>query len=89
MTKDDVLAILRAGNVTIEFVKVDGSVRNMNATLNESRIAYTKPIEGSSTTRKIPEHTCSVWDTEDNAWKSFRWENLRVVDGVVLENVII
>jgi|APGre2960657423_1045063.scaffolds.fasta_scaffold55657_3 hypothetical protein len=88
MTKDDVLTILRAGTATIEFVKVDGSVRNMNATLNESRIAYTRPIEGSSTTRKIPEHTCSVWDLDDNAWKSFRWENLRVVNGVVLENVI-
>jgi hypothetical protein len=89
MTRDDVLTVLRAGTTTIEFMKVDGAMRNMKATLNESLIAYTRPIEGSSTTRKIPEHTCSVWDTEDNAWKSFRWENLRVVDGVVLENVII
>jgi hypothetical protein len=88
MTRDDVLTMLRAGTTTIEFMKVDGAMRNMKATLNESLIAYTRPIEGSSTTRKIPEHTCSVWDIEDNAWKSFRWENLRVVDGVVLENVI-
>jgi hypothetical protein len=88
MTKDDVLAKLREGHTLIEFVKVGGAMRTMKATLSESLIAYTKPIEGSSTTRKIPEHTCSVWDIEENAWKSFRWENLRSVNGVVLENVI-
>jgi hypothetical protein len=60
----------------------------MRATLNESQIAYTKPIKGSSTTRKIPEHTCSVLDIQDNVWKSFRWENLRLVDGVNLPDGI-
>jgi hypothetical protein len=88
MTRDDVLTKLRTGSTLIEFVKVGGAMRTMQATLNESQIAYTKPIEGSSTTRKIPEHTCSVWDIRDNAWKSFRWENLRLVDGVNLPNGI-
>jgi hypothetical protein len=88
MTRDDVLSLLREGSTAIEFVKVDGSMRTMQATLNESMIAYTKPIEGSTTTRKVPEHTCSVWDIQDNAWKSFRWENLRYVGGTILTNGI-
>jgi len=88
MTRDDVLSLLREGSTAIEFLKVDGSMRTMQATLNESMIAYTKPIEGSTTTRKVPEHTCSVWDIQDNAWKSFRWENLRYVGGTILTNGI-
>lgn len=88
MTRDDVLSLLREGSTAIEFLKVDGSMRTMQATLNESMIAYTKPIEGSTTTRKVPEHTCSVWDIQDNAWKSFRWENLRYVGGTILPNGI-
>jgi hypothetical protein len=88
MTRDDVLSLLREGSTAIEFLKVDGSMRTMQATLKESMIAYTKPIEGSSTPRKVPEHTCSVWDIQDNAWKSFRWENLRYVGSTNLPNGI-
>jgi hypothetical protein len=86
MTRDDVLSLLREGSTAIEFLKVDGSMRTMQATLKESMIAYTKPIEGSSTNRKVPEHTCSVWDIQENAWKSFRWENLRYVGSTNLPN---
>jgi hypothetical protein len=88
MTKDDVLAKFRAGDVSIEFVKVGGARRLMRATLVEDRIIFAKQIEGSSTTRKVSEQTCSVWDLEAHAWKSFRWENLRLVDGVNLPNGI-
>ena len=43
MTKNDVLTMLRVGNVPIEFVKVDGTMRTMTATLNENQI-YIHPL---------------------------------------------
>ena len=66
MTKNDVLTMLRVGNVPIEFVKVDGTMRTMTATLNENQIVYT-PSDSANANRK-----------------SFRWANLRFVDGTNL-----
>jgi len=83
MTKDDVLTMLRVGNVPIEFVKVDGTMRTMTATLNENQIVYT-PSDSATANRKPNDGNCSVWDVQDNAWKSFRWANLRFVDGTNL-----
>lgn len=88
MTKDEVLNLLREGSVLIEFVKVGGPMRSMRATLNPMYIVYNKPIENNSGERKVSELTCSIWDIEANAWKSFRWENLRYVNGVNLPNGI-
>jgi hypothetical protein len=89
MTRDDVLTKLREGNVMIEFMKVDGSLRTMRATLDGNQIAYNKPIEGSTTNRKVSDETCPIWDVEENTWKSFRWENLRSVDYIYLPDGII
>jgi|TARA_B110000503_G_scaffold142701_1_gene240434 hypothetical protein len=83
MTKNDVLTMLRVGNVPIEFVKVDGTMRTMTATLNENQIVYT-PSDSANANRKPNDGNCSVWDVQDNAWKSFRWANLRFVDGTNL-----
>jgi hypothetical protein len=87
MTKNDVLTILRAGSASIEFVKVDGARRSMTATLNESYIVYT-PSDSANANRKPNDGNCSVWDVEGNAWRSFRWANLRFVNGTNLPNGI-
>lgn len=78
MTKDDVKTKLREGNILIEFVKVGGGMRTMTATLNSSQIVYAQ--SESTNNRKPNNDVCSVWDVRENAWKSFRWTNLRFVD---------
>ena len=87
MNKDEVLAKLKAGNVAIEFLKVNGAMRQMNATLNEDRIVYT-PSDSDNARKSTNNSNVAVWDIEANGWRSFRWENLRLVDGDNLPNGI-
>ena len=87
MNKDEVLAKLKAGNVAIEFVKVSGQMRRMDATLNEDRIVYT-PSDSDNARKSTNSSNVAVWDIEANGWRSFRWENLRLVDGNDLPNGI-
>jgi hypothetical protein len=90
MTKDDILATMRLNDVNIEFMKVDGTMRTMVATLNGDKIV-SPPGDPSETkagavARKTNTESCSVWDVEGSAWKAFRWANLRSVNGTHLPN---
>lgn len=89
MTKDDILEMLRTESALIEFVKVDGTLRTMTATLNEDAIVHTPSDAMNASNRKKNSGSCSVWDVENNAWKAFRWANLRSVDGKDLPDGII
>jgi hypothetical protein len=59
--------------IELEFLKADGSIRKMNATLKESIVPHVE----ASTDRKINPDTQVVWDTELNGWRSFRWDRLQ------------
>ena len=61
------------GVIEIEFLKADGSVRKMNATLNEGVIPHVE----ENAERKANPDTQVVWDTEVNGWRSFRWDRLQ------------
>ena len=61
------------GVIEIEFLKADGSVRKMNATLNESVVPHVE----ENAERKANPDTQVVWDTEVNSWRSFRWDRLQ------------
>ena len=61
------------GVIEIEFLKADGSVRKMNATLNESVVPHVE----ENAERKANPDTQVVWDTEVNGWRSFRWDRLQ------------
>jgi acylphosphatase len=83
--------------VTVQFVKSDGTVRDMRCTLDRSRIPPAPPkpvpteIEASSTVnidglaesrklRKEPDPvTQRVYDLDQNAWRSFRYDRLQKI----------
>ena len=91
MNKDDMKTLLQAGTVRIEFVKANGVIRTMQATLNSDIIPVTPVVENAGTTgatRKVNEFSLPVWDTEANGWRSFRWDSLRDVAGTMLPNGI-
>lgn len=67
--------LLQERVVTVEFVKADGSPRRMECTLAES--AGAKYSTNESTRKKPHPDTCVVWDTNQNAWRSFRWDRLK------------
>tara|TARA_R110000796_G_C14251856_1_gene398718 strand:+ start:260 stop:520 length:261 start_codon:yes stop_codon:yes gene_type:complete len=68
-----VKSALVGGVIEIEFLKADGSVRKMNATLNESVVPHVE----ENAERKANPDTQVVWDTEVNGWRSFRWDRLQ------------
>ena len=72
--KIEVLDALLRGEVELEFSKLDGTSRNMIATLREDLLT---PYESKSgKTRKKNEDVCVVFDTYLDEWRSFRWDSL-------------
>ena len=84
--------------VTVQFVKSDGSIRDMRCTLDGGRIppaahppTAATQIQASSTVnidglvesrkpRKEPDPvTQRVYDLDQNAWRSFRYDRLRKI----------
>lgn len=79
MTRNDILESLKAGKVDLEFIKADGTLRKMVATLSDDFIVYENAPTNS---KKQSEFALPVWDTEANGWRSFRWDSLKLVNGV-------
>lgn len=89
MTRDEVLTQLRSGLIAIEFEKADGTMREMIATLEEGTVPPKEPVGGDAEAkRKQADTACAVWDVDAAGWRSFRWDKLRLFDGVDLPNGI-
>lgn len=74
---------LKSGIVQVTFTKVDGSTRVMTCTLSENIIPQ-KDTSTTTRTRKTNDDVCSVWATDVNGWRSFRYDsiqNIEVIDG--------
>jgi len=57
----------------VVFTKVNGEERTMLCTLHESVL----PEPMVSSTRKVNPDTISVWDTENDDWRSFRIDSIK------------
>ena len=79
--------ILHVGVTTVTFVKSDGSLREMQATLDPVHVpesAYKAMSPGTiaeSTAKPRAENNdvCKVWDTEAGAWRSFRYDRIKTI----------
>ncbi len=74
LSRDEMMTKLRAGECTIEFVKLDGTDRVMKATLEEGVI----PIVRHSTTK---EENLVVFDTEKQGWRTVIIERIKNFSG--------
>ena len=85
--RDWVKSLLHVTEVTIEFLKADGTLREMRCTLDGERIpapsSKPQPVDGiikESKQRKQPdEHSLRVWDLDKGEWRSFRFDRLQKV----------
>lgn len=73
MNRNDILEKLKFGKCSIAFVKSDGTLRRMVATLDEN-ITGIEPETSSSSKQ-------NVYDTDIGEWRSFNWANLQIVNG--------
>ncbi len=68
------LGVLKMHNsVEVTFKKTDGTIREMKCTLKEGIIPVVENPKTSDT-------LCTVWDTEVNAWRSFKFENITQIN---------
>ena len=71
MDKDNLLNLLiNKDRVVVRVIKKDGSTRMMNCTLNPDVIPE---IVGTSAPR--PEHLITVYDIDNDGWRSINLEN--------------
>ena len=72
-------------NVRITFTKKDGTEREMQCTLVQSRIpadkqpTTAKPVE-EETNSQITGSAVRVFDEEKSEWRSFRWDSVKSVN---------
>ena len=75
ITRSVITDSLTKGITELEFLKADGSLRKMKATLQESIVPHTDTKKDKEPNADI----CIVWDTDLEAWRSFRWDRLQTV----------
>jgi hypothetical protein len=74
-TKDILISLLKNEIVEVKFNKVDGTERIMKCTLREDHVVpYEKTSEGRE--KKVNENIISVWDLENDGWRSFRFDSV-------------
>lgn len=82
MTRSEVLEKLKTGFVNIMFEKVNGEQREMFATLDANLINL-KQDESTEKRKKTPNPDIQpVFDMDKKQWRSFRWDRLKVVNGL-------
>ena len=81
MDKSNVISLLKEGVVTVEFTKVNGEYRKMEATLQAERMPEVVAEINEKAPRKKNEDALSVWDINAEGWRSFRWDKLQTVNG--------
>jgi hypothetical protein len=82
--------LLQERPVLVEFVKADGTVRSMNCTLSAEHGAIYKvteavevPVEKAHILPRVNNETCKIWDLDQKAWRSFRWDRLKRIEFVI------
>ena len=72
--KDWLLTLLREQEITVTFVKKDGSERKMVCTLSENKIPVEKAPKGTEKVKN--DEVVPVFDIENQGWRSFRWDSI-------------
>ena len=73
---------LKSGIARVNFTKVNGAQRSMLCTLLPGYIPAEEVVEPSEPTpgRARSSTTLSVWDIENDGWRSFRLSSINSID---------
>lgn len=75
MTKEDLSVKLKEAIAVVTFENVDRNIRVMKCTL----LAEHLPIHEGFSKKPINENVMTVWDLDNNAWRSFRIDSIKSV----------
>ncbi len=81
MQKYELKELLQNSVSTVVFTKVDGTEREMNCTLLAEYLPEQpeKQLLTEGTTRTENPNVLSVWDLDNNSWRSFRIDSIKSV----------
>ena len=74
--QESVQTLLQTTSITVDFEKANGEFRSMKCTLREDLGAKYTVKENAAPKKPNPD-VCVVWDTNQNAWRSFRWDRIK------------
>ena len=78
MNKQELKERLGVGVVKITFEKADGTLREMNATLDPQVLPTPVASDEEINRNRAPnEEVQVVWDIDAQGWRSFRWDRLK------------
>jgi WYL_2, Sm-like SH3 beta-barrel fold len=77
--------MLRVGEMTVTFEKLDGTTRKMLCTLAESEIPEEKRPKNSGKAQS--DESIAVFDVEKQDWRSFRYDSVRQIQFSIGEQV--
>jgi hypothetical protein len=81
MTYDELKSVLQANIANVTFTKKNGEKRVLNCTLIADHLPAIEVKEGEEKTeRKVNTDVLSVWDLENEGWRSFRLDSLENVE---------
>ena len=82
MNKYELKEVLQNGIVSVVFEKVDGTIREMNCTLNKEHMPPQLLTEEQNAAKVRTENDdlLSVWDVDANGWRSFHVSKVRKVN---------
>ena len=73
LTKSEIVEQLKESVCSVTFEKVNGEVRKMRCTLQESLLPKQ---ESTGKKKEFPDAVVSVWDLDKDSWRSFRIESI-------------
>jgi hypothetical protein len=76
--RDWLKSVLQEREVTIFFIKKDGTERELRCTLAENKIPQEKLPKNSGKSKS--DDSLAVFDVEKDAWRSFRWDSVKKID---------
>lgn len=80
MNKQELKERLGVGVVKIAFEKADGTLREMNATLDPQVLPTPVASDEEINRNRAPnEEVQVVWDIDAQGWRSFRWDRLKEI----------
>ena len=71
--RDWLRGLLLEQEITVEFMKKDGSARTMRCTLRDA------PVTEGNSRRQPSTSSLSVWDLDAQAWRSFCWDRIQSI----------
>lgn len=80
-TKEEIREAARSGTIFVQFLKKDGTLRDMRCSLEEKYLPVM--MDDVETATKDNPDVLAVWDLDFHGWRSFRIDSVLIMEPYV------